>query len=130
MSRVGEARRGGGLRRPELPVLPHRGPVEGSQCKEPRAKGGEPGAALWDPGFVQVGTVLARVGVVQTVQERFGFCIPLSAAWLKSFPHLNVLRASQNCTSMLASQPFSGTCQPSPKLSVFCFLGIGCWLGQ
>lgn len=30
----------------------------------------------------------ARVGVVQTVQEPFGFCIPLSAAWLKSFPHL------------------------------------------
>lgn len=38
--------------------------VEGPQCKERGAQGGEPGAARWDPGFVQVVTVPARVGAV------------------------------------------------------------------
>lgn len=38
--------------------------VEGLQCKERGAQGGEPGAARWDSGFVQVVTVPARVGAV------------------------------------------------------------------
>lgn len=128
---MGAAQRGGGLRRPELSGLPHRGQVEGPQCKERRAKGGEPAAARWDPGFVQVVTVPARVGVVQTVQEPFGFCIPLSAARLKSFPHLNkCLKGFTKLHVNAGLSAFLWHLSAFPKLSVFCFLGIGCWLGQ
>lgn len=64
------------------------GPVEARSGRSARLSGD--GLRAWaarsDPGFVQAVLVRAGVGAVETVDQPFGFCVPLSLGFAEVVP--------------------------------------------